>query len=86
MIYGVFVVRDRAAAAYGVPFLHGNRGSAIRAFSDMINRVGETDMISKHPEDFDLFELGTYDDESAKYTLRETPHQVAIGKDLKVKA
>ncbi len=35
---------------------------------------------NKHPEDFTLFELGTYDDSSAKFDMGITPH--GLGKAL----
>lgn len=82
MILHVVVVRDRAADVFGTPSFVPAVGSAIRGFGDEINRVDANNMFSKHPEDFDLFLLGTYDDSCARFELLEAPRQIAIGKDL----
>lgn len=83
MIYIVVCVRDRAAVVYGQPFVVAARGQAIRSFSDEINS-GKTDSaLASHPEDFDLFELGTYNDEGGLFDTG-VPKQIAVGKDLKL--
>ena len=81
MRYKVVAVRDRAVACFGQPQVVPTVGSAIRSFTDLIN--GPKDgPVSSHPEDFDLFELGEYDDEACTFVNLEVPRQVAIGKDL----
>lgn len=81
MKYLVFAVRDRAADAFGTPQYNVARGSAIRSFSDAIN--SGSDALANHPEDFDLYELGSFDD---RVGLFETgvPQMIAVGKDLRV--
>lgn len=81
MLYHVFSVRDRSADAYGRPFFHTSKGGAIRSFSDEINGSGPDNVLAKHPEDFDLFYLGTFSDDRGEFvTVR--PEQIAVGKDL----
>lgn len=83
MIYKVFSIRDRASSAYAQPFYMASIGAAIRAFSDEINRVDANNSLNKHPEDFDLFYLAEFDDNTGEFTgLR--PEQVAVGKDVAV--
>lgn len=60
MIVKMFVVYDSKSESYGQPFFAQATGSAIRAFSDDANARGEKSMVSSHPEDFTLFEIGTY--------------------------
>lgn len=60
MIQKMFGVYDLKACAYLQPFFSGNSGSAMRAFSDAVN--DGTSPIAKHPADYQLFELGTFDD------------------------
>lgn len=83
MRYKVLAIRDRAIDAFGQPFFSSSIGGAIRSFTDEINRVAENNQLNKHPEDFDLFALGEYDDSTGRFDCAD-PSQVAIGKDLKV--
>lgn len=76
-------IRDRAAEAYGRPFFLPSVGVAIRSFQDEVNRRAEDNQVYQHPDDFDLFELGSFDDSSGKFVLHESPKQVAMGKQLK---
>lgn len=84
MRYKVMSVRDRAANIYGQPFFVASTGVAIRGFRDEINRQADGNMLYAHPEDFDLFSLGEFDDNSGEFIV-ESPQQVMIGKDCKEK-
>lgn len=77
-------VRDRAADAYARPMFVPSVGIAIRSFSDEVNRKAEDNQMYNHADDFDLFELGEYDDETAKFIILDSPKQLAIGKQVKV--
>lgn len=85
MILYVFSTRDRAADVFSQPFFSPTKGTAIRSFSDEINRVDVNNMLNKHPDDFDLYYLGTYDDNTGLFDV-ERPSQVAVGKDLLLKS
>lgn len=78
MISKLFTIYDCKAEAYLKPFMYQNKGEAIRAFSDTVN--SNDSMLNKHPEDYTLFELGTWDDNTAKYDIYFTP--VSLGKAL----
>ena len=84
MRYKVLVIRDRAIDAYGQPFFSASVGGAVRSFSDEINKVREGNQLNAHPEDFDLFLLGEFDDATAEFDTQR-PAQVAVGKDLIIK-
>lgn len=81
MKYVVLAVRDRSADCFGTPMFTVSKGTAIRSFSDEVNRVDPNNMLNKHPEDFDLYELGSYDDATGVFDCG-TPRQLAVGKDL----
>lgn len=83
MRYKVVCIRDRAIDAYGVPVFVASIGSAIRSFTDEINRAAEDNQMYKHPEDFDLYSLGEFDGDSGTFEC-ERPRQIAVGKDVKV--
>jgi len=81
MITTVCAIRDRAADVFGQPFFTASTSTAIRSFTDLVNDNRDGNMISSHPEDFDLFYLGTYDDKVPKFHMLDIPSQIAIGKD-----
>ena len=79
----MIVVRDSAVGAFGQPYSVVSIGGANRGFSDEVNRAGEHNQMFHHPEDFELYHLGSYDDQDASYTLLPKPVLVTRGKDVK---
>lgn len=77
----MFATRDRAADCFGSPFFMPTVGVAIRGFADIINSADTNQLMSSHPADFDLYELGVWDD-SGYFEIHDRPRQVAVGKDL----
>lgn len=77
----IYTVRDRAADVYGTPFFMPSHGQAIRSFADEINNPRDGNTLNRHPQDFDLYALGEYDDQTGTFTTN-TPKQIAIGADL----
>lgn len=78
-IMQICAVRDRAVDGFMQPFFVPAIGLALRSFSDEVNRP-ESPMYA-HPEDYDLFHIGTYDDQKGAL-LPLDPRQLAIGKDM----
>lgn len=77
----IFAIKDRALNAFMQPFPAPTIGAAIRAFADGIND-GSTPM-NKHPDDYDLWHISSWNDNTGKYTeLEQGPTQVAIGKNM----
>lgn len=81
MRYKILAIRDRAIDSFGVPVFSASVGGAIRSFADEVNNPREGNQLHKHPEDFDLFALGEYDDATGEFDVSR-PQQVAVGKDL----
>lgn len=77
----VFAVRDIVSNLYAQPFCDVNNGSAIRGFREVIQRGDGTSQIGQHPEDYELFVLGSFDDESARFELLEIPERISRGAD-----
>lgn len=63
MIHKIFTIYDEKAKAYLPPFFLPESGQAIRSFSNCIN--SNDHQFSKNPEDYTLFTLGTFDDNSS---------------------
>lgn len=78
MRYKIVAIRDRATDTFSQPQYVAAIGGAVRSFSDLVNNK-ETD-VGKHPDDFDLYELGEFDDDSGEFHGVK-PRQIAIGKD-----
>lgn len=53
-------VRDHKVGAFSAPFVSRSRGEAIRSFGEAAQ--AKDSMLFKHPGDYELFSLGTWDD------------------------
>jgi len=84
MIQYICTVKDRAADAFGRPMFVPSTGVAIRSFSDEINRNNAENQLFNHPDDFDLYELGQFDDNTGLFTLHEQPKLLSLGKQVKI--
>lgn len=80
----ICTVKDRAADAYGRPMFVPSTGVAIRSFSDEINRNNAENQLYNHPDDFDLYELGEFDDNTGLFSLYEQPKLLSLGKQVKL--
>lgn len=69
MIINIYTIFDDKAKIYNKPFYMHNDAVALRALTDLADDPN-TD-VHKHPEDFVLFKLGTFDDVSGKFDLIE---------------
>ena len=79
-------VKDTAAGAFGRPVFVPAIAVAIRSFRDEVNRKDSTEDLAKHPDDFELYELGTFDDATGIVEVLLQPRMVARAKDLKESA
>lgn len=77
----IYAVKDLAVQAFGDFFLVRAPGEAIRSFQDEVNRTDGKSAVAQHPEDYELYKLGTYDDASGNVTAHE-PELTARAKDL----
>jgi len=73
----IVAVRDIKANVYGQPNFVPNLGSAIRAFGDQCQDE-KSGILYQHPEDFELFQLGTYNDADGSFNSHP-PIQLAVG-------
>lgn len=85
MNLNIFCVRDRATDQFGTPMFLVSAGQAIRSFADEVNRRESGNQIAAHPEDFDLYEVGSFDTSSGAFVVH-VPRMISVGKDLVVKS
>lgn len=84
MKYVMCTVKDRAADAFGRPMFLNALGQAIRSFTDEINKDYAENQMYHHSDDFDLYDLGLFDDSTGWFTLHEDPKLLVRGKDVKL--
>lgn len=70
-------VLDLKAEFFGKPFAARTPGEAIRIFTDGINDNQTT--LHQHPEDFALYHLADYDDQTGIVTRIEPPLLLLAG-------
>lgn len=83
----MLAVKDEALEAYMRPFFAQSVGQAQRMFVDEVNNPqGE---MHKHPNDYSLYHLGTWDDETGalQHQMNEAettfePRLIARGRDV----
>lgn len=62
-------VRDAKTDAYNPPIFVISLGVALRSFDDEVNRQHENNMMYFHPEDFSLWQLGTFNDGEGTFEI-----------------
>lgn len=78
----IIVVRDSGADVFGQPQFVPSLGNATRAFGDQVNSK-DSGVLYNHPEDFALYVLGEFDDNTAEFDLLPQPRQLVRGQDVK---
>ena len=75
MFLELYSIRDAKAEAYGNPFTQKTKGEALRSFMTAVNDPKTT--LHQYPEDFDLYQIGTWNDQNGKIDHLETPKHLA---------
>lgn len=81
MKFYIVAIRDSAADVYSVPQFVPSLGGFIRSFGDQIAKREANDALGAHPEDFEVFHIGTYDDSDASFDIFSVPKAIARGAD-----
>lgn len=69
MIQKLFAVYDSKALCFTAPYTAVNREVGLRVFYAAVNHQGS--QMFAHPEDFTLFEVGEWDDETGVLTPKQ---------------
>lgn len=77
----VVAVRDSAVDAFMRPFFVPSTAFAVRSLREEMKNAESP--LAKTPQDFALFELGTFDEESGRMENLDSPRQVVRCQDLK---
>lgn len=79
MLHKTFAIFDSCAHAFLPPFNLPRSEMAQRAFADCIN--SKSHQFSEHPEDYVLFQIGTFDDTTGIFNNLE-PVNINLGNGL----
>lgn len=76
----IFSLHDIKAKAFTLPFFMDQKGQALRALDGIVN--DENTQVHKYPEDFKLYKLGTFDDNSGLVCSLSTPEFLVDATDF----
>ena len=82
----VYTVRDSEAQIFGRPFYTQNAATAARGFSQQVNQPevnGAQNDLFMYPESFELFELGSFDDNTGLFDLYPQPKPICTALAVK---
>ena len=72
---------DTVAGLHSTPQFTNSVGSAVRQFGDLCKGVHDQNDISRHPRDFALWLLGSWDDVTGRFEELQKPELVSRGSD-----
>lgn len=75
----MIMTRDIVSNSWSTPMFVPNIGNAIRSFGDECRRKEPGNVLAQHPRDFELWHMGTYDDDTGKIEQFEQQKQLAVG-------
>lgn len=81
MLYLLVSIKDRAIEAYQPIGNVRAEGEAIRVFKDMIADPNTPQ--NKHADDYDIYIVGTFDDQTGQIDPEIPPRKLADGKTIK---
>lgn len=79
----IVCIFDTAVEAYGQPIFCQSIGAGLRSFADECNRAADDNTLYKHPEDYALWYLGQFDDESGLFVDHENVRVIGRAMDHK---
>lgn len=80
MIMKICSIHDAKAEAWLTPMFFQAAGQAMRSFEDAINN--KESEFGKHPEDYSLFLLASFDPRTGEILLMDKPVSLALGINL----
>lgn len=79
MIYGVYAIYDSAAHVFTAPTIDISDASAVRSFKQAIANSGS--VMNFKPDDFSLYQVGSFDVETGEIEPFTPPSRLIIGSD-----
>lgn len=83
----IVAIRDIKTDSFFTPQYIRSIGGFLRQLSDEINSPQQSNSVAasmaNHPEDYEVIKLGTWDDQTAKYTIDDEWTQLTAVSSLK---
>lgn len=79
----VLALRDRQLNGFSRPIFVPAIGMGVRSFVDEVNREDPTNPVWSHPEDYELFHIGMWDEESGLFECQVPAVSVAIASNMR---
>lgn len=76
MILKAFAIHDRKAGFFNPPFFFPSVGQAVRLCTDLTADM--SNVIGRYPQDFDLYQVGEFDDATGQFQTPERVHICAL--------
>lgn len=76
----MYAVRDSKIEHYASPFFVPHRGQALRSWQETANDAQTS--ISRHPNDYCLFEIGEFDSETAAFVPHPQPVSLGLASEF----
>ncbi|AXL14764.1 nonstructural protein [Microviridae sp.] len=76
----IFTIYDQKAHAYITPFFLPEEAMAIRTFGDCCN--DKSHQFGRHPEDYTLFNIGAWADNTAQIVMNNAPITICNGLEM----
>lgn len=73
-------VMDIAVGAFGQPFSVRSIGEATRGFMDEVSKSDS--QLRLHPEDFSLYDVGEFDQDTGILTGKDVPERICRARDF----
>lgn len=77
----LYSVYDVKVKYFHNPMFMRNKGEALRSWEEAAN--DDKSQICRHPSDFDLFEIGEFDDQTAEITRLQSPESLGLAVQFK---
>ena len=80
----MYALYDDGVKAYLRPFWSDYKANAQRSFRQLVNQTDNRDnMVANHPDQFTLFELGVFDEQSGIFSSHPIPLTLGNGLEYK---
>lgn len=77
----VMTIYDKKTGIWKEPFFVVATGIAVRMFTDIVNNNRDDNHLCKYAGDYDLYELGTFDQTTCLITVYDEPRKLGNGLD-----
>lgn len=80
MLFTVFSIYDSGVGVWLPPMYARSKGEMLRNFADGVQDPKSN--LAKHPGDYALFELGTFDDDKCLFNILKAPIRLCLALDF----